>query len=129
MALNLLFQVCDRTILNRHEGQQLAQDKAMVLSYVSGQSCFDFFLTRLHPWTHPLGEPFWIAFSLTEPLENGSSRHSRDIAENGRSFDPRLFKDFMHPVDQAGAFPDETHSQASQIPQVLLSPFWARNWD
>lgn len=120
MALDLLFQVFDRLILNRNEGEQLSQDKAMVLSHFSCQSRSDLFLTRLHPWTYPLGEPLWITFSLTERLENGSSRHSRDITEDSRSFHPSLFKNFMHPIDQAGAFPDQADPQPGQVSQVLL---------
>jgi hypothetical protein len=78
-ALNFLFHMGDRSTLRLNQAEQFAEEKAMVLAYVSGEGCYHLFRGGLHSRTHPSGQAHRVAFSSTEPLQNGSSRHPHHL--------------------------------------------------
>lgn|SRR5260221_10663591 len=73
MPLNFQLQMLDGTILRINEHEQFSQEKAVVLSYLCGQSGYHLLLGCMHAWMHQLRQALRVAFSGTQRVQDGTS--------------------------------------------------------
>src|SRR6266567_1714388 len=73
MPLNFSFQALDGAILCLNEGKQFSQQKAMMLSYLSGECGYHLLPARMDTGVHQARQALWVAFSVTERLQDRSS--------------------------------------------------------